>query len=173
MPIILNGTTFNNGGTVTFNGQTVKEIKFGTTTVWKAEQTVFSGISVTTDNTGSHSAYDSKTAYSSEYALDFSDFSTLTVTGTGRFAISSQGSYGVENSITLQYKIGSGSWTNLSTLSSGYDNGSVSVSINSSIDISSITGSGYIRLQCWARNSNIGETSSGRSYINDATAVAQ
>lgn len=37
MPIKLNGTTFNNGGTVTFNGQTVKEIKFGTTTVWKAE----------------------------------------------------------------------------------------------------------------------------------------
>lgn len=42
MPIKLNGTTFNNGGTVTFNGQTVKEIKFGTTTVWKAETPVLS-----------------------------------------------------------------------------------------------------------------------------------
>ena len=38
MPIVLNGTTFNNGGTVTFNGSTVKEIKFGTTTVWKSVQ---------------------------------------------------------------------------------------------------------------------------------------
>lgn len=43
MPIKLNGTTFNNGGTVTFNGQTVKEIKFGTTTVWKAEEVIFDG----------------------------------------------------------------------------------------------------------------------------------
>lgn len=42
MPIILNGTTFNNGGTVTFNGSTVKEIKFGTTTVWKAETAILS-----------------------------------------------------------------------------------------------------------------------------------
>ncbi len=42
MPIILNGTTFNNGGTVTFNGSTVKEIKFGTTTVWKAETDITS-----------------------------------------------------------------------------------------------------------------------------------
>ena len=41
MPIILNGTTFNNGGTVTFNGSPVKEIKFGSTTVWKAEFILF------------------------------------------------------------------------------------------------------------------------------------
>lgn len=38
MPIVLNGATFNNGGTVTFNGQTVKEVRFNGTTVWKAEQ---------------------------------------------------------------------------------------------------------------------------------------
>lgn len=42
MPIILNGTTFNNGGTVTFNGSPVKEIKFNSTTVWKAETPILS-----------------------------------------------------------------------------------------------------------------------------------
>ena len=41
MPIVINGTTFNNGGTAIFNGQTVKEIKFNTTTVWKAELVLF------------------------------------------------------------------------------------------------------------------------------------
>lgn len=43
MPIILNGITFNNGGSVTLNGQTVKEIKFNTTTVWKAETVLYDG----------------------------------------------------------------------------------------------------------------------------------
>lgn len=42
MPIVLNGTTFNNGGTVTFNGSTVKEIQFNGTTVWKAETPILS-----------------------------------------------------------------------------------------------------------------------------------
>lgn len=41
MPIKLNGTTFNNGGTAKFNGTTIKEIKFGSTTVWKAQETIF------------------------------------------------------------------------------------------------------------------------------------
>ena len=42
MPIKLNGTTFNNGGTAKFNGTTIKEIRFGTTTVWKAETPILS-----------------------------------------------------------------------------------------------------------------------------------
>ena len=41
MPIILNGVTFDNGGTCTFDSNEVKEIIFGTTTVWKAENALF------------------------------------------------------------------------------------------------------------------------------------
>lgn len=41
MPIVLNGVTFDNGGSCTFNGDEVKEIVFGTTTVWKAENSLF------------------------------------------------------------------------------------------------------------------------------------
>ena len=44
MPIKLNGTTFNNGGTAKYNTTNLKEIKYGSTTVWKAEKT-FSGSS--------------------------------------------------------------------------------------------------------------------------------
>ena len=37
MPIKLNGTTFNNGGTAKYNNTSLKEIKYSSTTVWKAE----------------------------------------------------------------------------------------------------------------------------------------
>lgn len=37
MRISLNGITFNNGGTVTFNGDPVTEIKYGDVTVWKKQ----------------------------------------------------------------------------------------------------------------------------------------
>lgn len=40
MPIVLNGTTFNNGGTAKYNTTNLKEIKYGSTTVWKKEVTV-------------------------------------------------------------------------------------------------------------------------------------
>lgn len=38
MPIVLNGITKANGGTVTFNGHSLKEVQFNGSTVWKAEQ---------------------------------------------------------------------------------------------------------------------------------------
>jgi hypothetical protein len=40
MPIVLNGTTFNNGGTAKFNGTSLTEIKFGSTTVWKKQYSI-------------------------------------------------------------------------------------------------------------------------------------
>ena len=42
MPIVLNGITKRNGGTVTFNGTPVKEVRFNGTTVWKAETAILS-----------------------------------------------------------------------------------------------------------------------------------
>lgn len=42
MPIVLNGITKRNGGTVTFNGTPVKEVRFNGTTVWKAETDITS-----------------------------------------------------------------------------------------------------------------------------------
>lgn len=55
MPIILNGITKANGGTVTFNGHSLKEVQFEGSTVWKAETyimqngTMASGYTVTTN----------------------------------------------------------------------------------------------------------------------------
>lgn len=56
MPIKLNGTTFNNGGTAKYNNTSLMEIKYGSTTVWKKEVTItdkinFKGWSITQPNT--------------------------------------------------------------------------------------------------------------------------
>jgi hypothetical protein len=39
MPIIFNGTTFNNGGTILFNGTSLSSVKFGNTQVWQRSVT--------------------------------------------------------------------------------------------------------------------------------------
>lgn len=39
MPIIFNGTTFNNGGTILFNGTSLSAVKFGNTQVWQRSVT--------------------------------------------------------------------------------------------------------------------------------------
>lgn len=56
MPIVLNGTTFSNGGTAKYNTTDLMEIKYGSTTVWKKEVTItdkinFKGWSITQPNT--------------------------------------------------------------------------------------------------------------------------
>lgn len=45
MPIILNGTTFNNGGTAKFNGTSLSQINHGGTTVWKKETPISTTLS--------------------------------------------------------------------------------------------------------------------------------
>lgn len=102
MPIILNGTTFNNGGTVTFNGQTVKEVQFNGTTVWKAENVLYPGATVNhlQVNSGDYSIDDFRTrVYSGEnrngttlyISVDLTDYSTLKVEGT--FSTVTRGGY--------------------------------------------------------------------------------
>lgn len=39
MPIVLNGTTLNNGGTITFNGTSLSAVYFGNTQVWQRSVT--------------------------------------------------------------------------------------------------------------------------------------
>lgn len=39
MPIVFNGNTFNNGGTIYFNGTSLSSVKFGSTEVWKRSVT--------------------------------------------------------------------------------------------------------------------------------------
>lgn len=60
MPIKLNGTTINNGGTVTFNGNNVTEIVWSSGgsnyTVWKAEQYILNGNDKVTSVTGGWAA---------------------------------------------------------------------------------------------------------------------
>lgn len=169
MPIKLNGTTFNNGGTVTFNGQTVKEIKFGTTTVWKAEEVIFDGTNP--------AAYTGGWEISTEYSSQNRDYS---LSGTYLRAGKTSG-YGpnqaymvVSNSVainvtdyttaTIEYEIvGSstyGTWaigvSNTKGQRSGQISGSASVTRRTgTIDISGITGNAYFNLYAYTTGGGI------------------
>lgn len=92
MPIKLNGTTFNNGGTAKFNGTTIKEIKFGTTTVWKAETYLWNNGSYDSSTGGwegtctvsSGNIYysigsDGIAYYSTKNKINFASFSSITI----------------------------------------------------------------------------------------------
>lgn len=72
MPIVLNGITKRNGGTVTYNGHSLKEVQFNGSTVWKAEQAL---------SDASVSRSDSYTLSSTVW--DLSDYTSL----TGTFSI--------------------------------------------------------------------------------------
>ena len=74
MSIILGSTTFSDGGSCTFNGETVNEIKFGDTTVWKAE-THFEDVALAT--LYAYGGAGTKTKIS-EVDYDVSAFNTLT-----------------------------------------------------------------------------------------------
>lgn len=59
MSIKLNGTTFNNGGTAKYNSTSLQEIKYGSTTVWKAEKDFLSDATVSNKgvNVGSYGKF--------------------------------------------------------------------------------------------------------------------
>lgn len=82
MPIILNGSTLSNGGTINFNGNTnITSVYFGSTQVWKKEQQ-FSGGSVSWNNINkSNSGYLSS-------SMDLRGFSTITMRLNGYYAYS-------------------------------------------------------------------------------------
>lgn len=61
MPIALNGTTFSNGGTATYNGTSLNEIQFSGTTVWKKETPISTVLSAS----GSGSVGDGSTGSAS------------------------------------------------------------------------------------------------------------
>ena len=151
MPIILNGTTFNNGGTAKFNGTNLTEIKFGSTTVWKAETVYYKdgtmsvpfSIGVNYNNAGSVSntngylqvTTNEDTSYMSTNTIDLTGISTLIFT-VSYYTASASPSYVallVGNSRTA--RVYNGTWLKKDTKTA---TGTFSV------DVSSISGSHYI-----------------------------
>lgn len=174
MPIVLNGTTFNNGGTVTFNGSTVKEIKFGSTTVWKAENVLYPGATVSnlSANSGSYSTANFNVQVSSGtntnsttlyIQVDLTDYTTITVTGT--FQVSTRRGYaGVWLSNASQwssysgylrypfYTIGQGANSTYYVAMQRINNTTGTVS-SYTINTSSLSGTHYLCIGCYFNNS--------------------
>lgn len=189
MPIILNGTTFNNGGTVTFNGSTVKEIVFGTTTVWKAETTIYPGATVSnlTANSGSYSTANFSTQVGSGtntsstvlyVPIDLTDYTTITVTGTwsvttvagysGCFisSASQHESYKTNQIRYPYYTIGQGASSTYYVRMQRINNTTGTVS-SYTFDVSGLSGSHYLYIGCYFNNSSGG---TAKAQITSITA---
>ena len=81
MSIKLNGTTFNNGGTCTFNGSTVKKINFvsggTTTTVWQAQQSMSD---LTASPSGGPAVTNTTVSFTSSSYWNMTNYTSITFT---------------------------------------------------------------------------------------------
>lgn len=115
MPIIFNGTTFNNGGTAIYNGTSLTSIKYGTTEVWRKKRTLTGG-SVSWNNI--------QTSQTETYCTwtNLGGFSTLSIPFSGY--VSSANKSGDSWNIVLRLLLNGGTtvtiknWTSDTTISS-------------------------------------------------------
>ena len=165
MPIILDGVTLDNGGTVTFDGNPVKEIVFGTTTVWKAEQSML----------------DASVSRSSDYTLsstiwDLSSYTSLTATfyihgGYGRWAgdgsaSSANGEAYIQLSDNTRITIPGTSYT----LGGGASN-TTSKTVTTTIDLSSYTSSQRANVRFGIHTVRTWAVATGMYVIGDGSAT--
>lgn len=175
MPIILNGTTFNNGGTCKFNGSDVKKIIFQSgstsTTVWERERLFYPGTAVQhlTANSGSYGDFytnvptgqnnNSTVVY---IPVNLTGVSSITITGSFKggggnsFAgvwLRSQTEW---NDSGYQrypyYTIGQGSSDTWYTLMHRVTGGGSSTSVT--WNVSSYSGTFYIAIGCYNNSGN-------------------
>lgn len=115
MPIILNGDTINNGGTILYNGVPLSEVIFDDTQVWKKQQT-FNGGSVNWNNINKNNS-----GYMSD-SMDLRGFSTISFNLDGYFAYSAQSGWGA---VSVRYSDGTLQqivrWTSNTTFNTDYN----------------------------------------------------
>lgn len=178
MPIKLNGTTFNNGGTAKFNGTTLSKIVFNTTTVWEAIKTFYPGATVynLTANSGTYNTSTFLTQVSSGQnqnsttlyiQVDLTGISSIKITGT--FQVSTVRGYaGVWISTPTQfnnykdnqlrypyYDVGPGASSTYYVQMQRINNTTGTVSTYT-IDTSSLTGTHYLCIGCYSNASTGG-----------------
>lgn len=171
MPIKLNGTTFNNGGTAKFNGTTLSKIVFNSTTVWEAERLFYPGTTVQhlAANAGSYGDFytnvptgqnnNSTVVY---IPVNLTGVNSITITGSFKggggnsFAgvwLRSQTKW---NDSGYQrypyYTIGQGSSDTWYTLMYRVTGGGTSTSVT--WDVSSYSGTFYIAIGCYNNSGN-------------------
>ena len=138
--------------------------------IWKSEQMLFSGVKVGEISTNRGTPYQSNSAETQKYGLNYSDWNNIKLTGSYNLQINGQGSYTVENKAELRGTI-NGQDELIATINSSSDNGGKTFNINKNINISSYKGNGNLYLYIWIRNSNTGETSGGRLSLENMTCI--
>ena len=175
MPIDLNGTTFNNGGTCKFNGSDVKKIIFQSgstsTTVWERERLFYPGTTVQhlTANSGSYGDFYTNVPKATNnnstvvyIPVNLTGVNSITITGsfTGGGGNSFAGvwlrSQTQWNDSGYQrypyYTIGRGSSNTWYTLMHRVTGGGTSTSVT--WDVSSYRGTYYIAIGCYNNTGN-------------------
>lgn len=169
-----NGTSsYEIGKLYDHNGTTATQIHVvydnnGTSSyeIYKAEETLFSGLSQQTPTASG--TYVTQEKASSSYTNN--GYTSLAVTGTVGGKVVGQGTYGYSASVKIQGSTNNSSWTDLKTWSVG-GNSSVTTTVNESVSIGGYT---YIRVYCWIRTANIGDgqATSGYAYTTSLKGIA-
>lgn len=168
--INIGGTNCN---TIYIQGVRMDKIYGNGVLIYQREQTIFSGVNVQSGTTTAGNPYESKNGYSIKYPINFSEFDLLTITGTAGGRRTSNGTYNRYTGVYLEYSMNGTTWTNLETLYYAYQMGGEGATLAVPVDISTLSGEGYLRIRCWCRNSNIAETSGGYAYASNMTCTAQ
>ena len=169
MSIKLNGTTFNNGGTCTFNGSTVKKIIFGTTTVWQAQYDVLASGTYKNSYSGNYSgSLNGNTSYvpfsyTSGTGVVYDGALARNNTRTGRVYITTQINASNYSSLVFKFDTSGAAW-------GGYSTGSGFSSCRLQFGLASALGSATTSPTFTASKSITSGTTISSSYTIDISA---
>lgn len=161
MALKYGSTTISPSHTVKYGSTALKSLKYGTTEVWKKEEIIVSGLSVTTDIASGQNTL--RQQYSDEYSVS-SGFSTVVITGTAKGQVVGQGTYGYSAQVVVQGYYSS-AWHDLKAYGVGA-NSDKTVTANDSV---SLSGSSKLRVWCWIRTADIGggQATSGKASCSN------
>lgn len=156
------------------NNVSLKEQIHNGVSVWKSEQTIFSNVS---GQTGVASGpYEEQTAVTSEFAINFSDFTTLQCAGTAASVVTQTGEYSTYGGEVWLSVFTNGQWNDrfakLATTSGSNIGGTYDAPFNQNVSIASLSGNGKIRLYLWCRAANATTTAKLYCKVSGASAIA-
>ena len=115
MTLKYGSTTISPSHTVKYGSTALKSLKYGTTEVWKKEETMLSNVSLTTPNASGAYVYQEKA--SSSFSFNVSDFPNIRITCTYGTVVDGTGEYTTYGTtLELQYYVNS-AWKTISTAS--------------------------------------------------------
>lgn len=174
MAYVFNDTNIPASYKITANGVSLKEYIHNGVSVWKSEQTIFSNVSAQTATASG--AYETKTAVTNEYSINFSDFTTLKCSGTAASVVTQTGEYSTYGGEVWLSVYTNGAWNDkfqkLAATSGSNGAGTYETVYNQSVNIASLSGSGKIRLYLWCRTANTEATAKLYCKVSGASAIA-